>query len=158
MDKKYDENKENKDKNKFNIPENLLEGSIEINNKFMIIRIYDLNIITKLSPAFLNRFDIIILESQSEEINKGDKIDEEKFKELINILLEKEEEKTQLDLVVDSKNDDFLMIIVMIIRNVVSIKIVVMIKIELMIKIVVMIKIVMIIREVVMMEIVVMLP
>ena len=72
LDKKYDENKENRDKNKFDIPENPLEDSIEINDNFRIIGVCDSQKIDKMSPAFLNRFDLIVLEDQLEEINKGD--------------------------------------------------------------------------------------
>ena len=107
LDKKYDENKENRDKNRFDIPENPLEGSIEIDNNFRIIGICDIQKITKMSPAFLNRFDIIVLEDQLEGIIKGDNIDEEELKKLIRTLLEKEEEKTQIDRDVDAEIDDF---------------------------------------------------
>ena len=95
LDKKYDENKEKNHINRFDIPENPLEGSIEINNNFRIIGICDLERIDKMSPAFLNRFDIIVLEDQLEEVIKENKVDENEFGILIKKLLIKEKEKSQ---------------------------------------------------------------
>ena len=101
LDFKYDENKEKWDKKRFDIPENPLEGSIVIHNNFRIIGICDLEKIIKMSPAFLNRFDIIVLENQLEGIKEGE------FKALIKTLLEKEEEKAQIDKDIDKELDDF---------------------------------------------------
>ena len=102
LDFKYDENKDKGDKKRFDIPENPLESSIIIHNNFRIIGISDLDKITKMSPAFLNRFDIIVLENELEEIIKN-----EEFKTLIKILLEGEEEKTQVDKDADEECDDY---------------------------------------------------
>ena len=89
---------------KFDIPENPLEDSIEINDNFRIIGVCDSQKIDKMSPAFLNRFDLIVLEDQLEEINKGD---EKEFKLLIKTLFEKEEEKTQTDRIIETELDEF---------------------------------------------------
>ena len=90
LDFKYDENK-NKSENerKFDVPENPLESSIKIHPKFRIIGICNINQISKMSPAFLNRFDIISLENQLEDINT------EKLKKLTEALLNCEEEKEE---------------------------------------------------------------
>jgi MoxR-like ATPase len=65
LDIKYDDEGENKGiKKKFDLPENPLKNSIEIDENFRIIGICDLESINQLSPAFLNRFDIIFLENQ----------------------------------------------------------------------------------------------
>ena len=106
LDKKYDEKEENNNKNRFDIPENPLEGSIEINDNFRIIGICDLQRINKISPAFLNRFDVIVLEDQLEGITKNNKIEEE-FKKLIENLLEKEKEKSQQENEDESDFDSF---------------------------------------------------
>ena len=86
LDIKYDENKKKATKKTFDIPENPLKNSIVIHDNFRIIGICDFENIIKMSPAFLNRFDIIVLENQLENITKDE------FQNLINILLTKEEE------------------------------------------------------------------
>ena len=86
LDIKYDENKKKATKKEFDIPENPLKDSIVIHDNFRIIGICDINNIMKMSPAFLNRFDIIVLENQLEKITKDE------FQNLINILLTREEE------------------------------------------------------------------
>ena len=66
LDKNYEEG------NKiFDIPENPNpnENKIEIDKNFRLICTCDINKIKKMSPAFVNRFDVIILEDQLEEIN-----------------------------------------------------------------------------------------
>ena len=73
----------------FYIPENPLENNIKINEKFRVIGISDRNLISKMSPAFLNRFDIINLENQLDYIN------EDEFNNLIQILLENEQENNR---------------------------------------------------------------
>ena len=102
LDFKYDENKKKGDIKRFDIPENPLENSIRIHNNFRIIGICNLDKIIKMSPAFLNRFDIIVLENQLEGIKKKE------FEILIKTLLGKEEEKTQLDKNVDEEMDSYL--------------------------------------------------
>ena len=67
LDKKYDNNE------KFDIPENPKNSEIKINSNFRLICIIDINKIKNLSPAFVNRFDVIVLEAQLESINKEKK-------------------------------------------------------------------------------------
>ena len=83
LDIKYDENKKGR---KFDIPENPDKSSIIIHDDFRIIGVCDSQNIMNMSPAFLNRFDIIVLENQLENINYDN------FKILLKILLEREEE------------------------------------------------------------------
>ena len=60
LDFKYDEKKKKGSKErKFDIPENPLENSISIHKDFRIIGVCDIIQMNKMSPAFLNRFDII---------------------------------------------------------------------------------------------------
>ena len=69
LDFKYDENKNKGEKErKFDVPENPLESSIKIHKKFRMIGICNINQLSKMSPAFLNRFDIIFLEDQLENM------------------------------------------------------------------------------------------
>ncbi|OHT04875.1 hypothetical protein TRFO_27550 [Tritrichomonas foetus] len=79
LDQKYD----NQDKY-FEIPENPTESKVLIKKSFRILATCDIEKINQISPAFLNRFDIIVLENQ---INP--KIPENKFKELVEILINK---------------------------------------------------------------------
>ena len=87
LDIKYDENKKKATKKVFDIPENPLKNTIPVHDNFRIIGICDTHNIIKMSPAFLNRFDIIALENQLEEIKKDE------FNNLVTILLTREEEK-----------------------------------------------------------------
>ena len=79
IEKKLEENKIEY----FEIPENPKDPSIKINEKFRIICTCDYDKISKMSPAFINRFDVIVLEKQFEE-------DEYKLKKLIGILYSKQ--------------------------------------------------------------------
>lgn len=63
LDFKYDKNIIER---KFDIPENPLENSIIIHKNFRIIGVCNIDQLMKMSPAFLNRFDIITLENQLE--------------------------------------------------------------------------------------------
>ena len=85
LDFKYDSKER-----KFNIPENPMEDFIKINDKFRIIGVCDIRHKYKMSPAFLNRFDIIVLEDQLEEMEY------EEYKKLVKTLLNKEEEQTKV--------------------------------------------------------------
>ena len=88
LDFKYDENKKKDDnKRKFDVPENPLESSITIHENFRIIGICNINQLSKMSPAFLNRFDIISLEDQLENIGN------EEFNNLTKSLFNCDEEK-----------------------------------------------------------------
>ena len=83
LDIKYDENSKKATKRTFDIPEN---QSIEVHANFRIIGICDFDNIMKMSPAFLNRFDIIVLENQLEKIIK-----EEELQNLIKTILTRKE-------------------------------------------------------------------
>ena len=90
LDIKYDEDKKKGTKRKFDIPENPDKSSIDIHKDFRIIGVCNSQNITNMSPAFLNRFDIIILENQLANFK------EKELKELIkNILYRKEETEKQ---------------------------------------------------------------
>ena len=60
LDKKYDGN----DNNFFNINENPSKKKVKIDNKFRLICICDYDNIKSLSPAFINRFDVIYFDEQ----------------------------------------------------------------------------------------------
>ena len=83
LDIKYDEDKKKTTLKEFDIAENPLKNSIKIHDNFRIIGICDNESINKMTPAFLNRFDIIVLENQLENIDKY------RFENLIKILLNK---------------------------------------------------------------------
>jgi MoxR-like ATPase len=72
LDIKYDEGKKKGAKRKFDIPENPDKSSIDIHKDFRIIGVCDSQNITNMSPAFLNRFDIIILENQLTNLNENE--------------------------------------------------------------------------------------
>ena len=78
--------------NKFDIPENPnpKENQIDIKPSFRLICTCDINQINKMSPSFVNRFDVIVLEDQLEEI---------KEKELIELIA------TRMIIENESKND-----------------------------------------------------
>ena len=77
----------------FYLRENPLENIIEINDKFRIIGIPTRNLISKMSPALLNRFDIINLENQLGHIN------EVEFNDLVKKFLENENNDLSKDIV-----------------------------------------------------------
>ena len=77
LDQKYDDPKENI----FDVPENPQNPEISIHKNFRLICTTDINKINQMSPAFINRFDVIVLEDQLENM------DEEEKKQLINFLL-----------------------------------------------------------------------
>lgn len=77
LDQKYDDT----EKAKFDVPENPQKPEIIINQNFRLICTTDISKINQMSPALVNRFDVIVLEDQMEGIE-----DEEK-KELIKFLL-----------------------------------------------------------------------
>ena len=91
LDIKYDENKKKGKAKRFDIPENPLKSSIEINKDFRIIGVCDIQSITQMSPAFLNRFDIIVLENQLNNISDNDLVN------LLNIIFNMEEKKSASD-------------------------------------------------------------
>ena len=85
LDKKYDENEN------FNVPENPKKPEVNISSKFRLICIVDINKINKMSPSFVNRFDVIVLEDQLKSINENEK------KELIRFLLINSCDKNKLN-------------------------------------------------------------
>ena len=89
LDIKYDEEKKKGIPKTFEIPENPLKNHIEINKNFRIIGVCDIQAINQMSPAFLNRFDIIALENQLTDISKED------MRKLLQIIINREEEKPQ---------------------------------------------------------------
>ena len=77
LDQKYDDT----EKAKFYIPENPKKPEILINPNFRLICTTDISNINHMSPSFVNRFDIIVLEDQLECLSEDEK------KELIKFLL-----------------------------------------------------------------------
>ena len=102
FDIKYDEDKKKRRSKKFDIPENPLKSSIGIHKNFRIIGICDNNTINQMSPAFLNRFDIIVLENQLTNISYND------LKELLEIIINKGKEESAIDRRVDSDLGSYL--------------------------------------------------
>ena len=101
LDIKYDEGKKKGEAKKFDIPENPLKNSIEIHKDFRIIGICDNQSINQMSPAFLNRFDIIILENQLKNISN------EALINLLQIIINRREEKSTVDKKIDDDLDNF---------------------------------------------------
>ena len=77
LDQKYDDT----EKAKFDVPENPQKPEIIIHKNFRLVCTTDIHKINQMSPAFVNRFDVIVLEDQLESINEDEK------KELIKFLL-----------------------------------------------------------------------
>ena len=92
LDIKYDENTKKGTKKKFYIPENPIKNNIIIHDNFRLIGVCDIKMIKRMSPAFLNRFDIIVFVEQFENITN------EKFKNLLKIILNRKEELSQIDI------------------------------------------------------------
>ena len=69
LDKKNDDSEK-----KFDVPENPKEPQIDIHDNFRMICTSNIDKVNEMSPAFVNRFDVIVLEDQIENI--GDKINE----------------------------------------------------------------------------------
>ena len=63
LDKKNDDSEK-----KFDVPENPNEPQIDIHENFRIICTSNIDKINEISPAFVNRFDVIVLEDQIENI------------------------------------------------------------------------------------------
>ena len=70
----------------FEIPECPQKNEVKINKNFRLLCICNYNSISKMSPAFLNRFDIITLEDQIEPIF-NEKNSKKYFLELIDTLM-----------------------------------------------------------------------
>jgi len=82
--------KNNDSEKKFDVPENPNEPQINIHDNFRIICTSNIDKINEMSPAFVNRFDVIVLEDQIENI--GNKIND-----LINFFLNKCSEEKRLE-------------------------------------------------------------
>ena len=60
--------KNNVEENYFDLPENTEEVKIRIHSNFRMICTCNINKIKDMSPAFVNRFDVIVLENQLEDL------------------------------------------------------------------------------------------
>jgi len=76
LNQKYDDT----EKSKFDVPENPQKSEIIIHKNFRLVYTTDIHKIYQMSPAFVNRFDVIVFEDQLEPKN------EEKKKEIIKFL------------------------------------------------------------------------
>ncbi|KAK8895427.1 hypothetical protein M9Y10_023891 [Tritrichomonas musculus] len=76
LDQKFDS-----DQMKFEVPENPNEPEIMINPNFRLLCTCKVDKINQMSPAFINRFDVVVLENQLENI------EEKELKELISMLM-----------------------------------------------------------------------
>lgn len=79
LDQKYDKNDRY-----FDIPENSANPQVKIKEQFRIIATSNIEKLSQMSPAVLNRFDIIVLENQID-----DDITQDQFKQLISTLLDR---------------------------------------------------------------------
>ena len=86
LDQKYYDT----EKAQFDIPENPQKPQIIIHQNFRLLCITDIQKINQMSPSFINRFDVIVLEDQLENLN------EEKKKELIEFLLINSHKENQI--------------------------------------------------------------
>ena len=73
--------KNNEEETYFDVPENTEELQVKIHKNFRMICTCDINKIKEMSPAFVNRFDVIVLENQLEDIT------DENLAELIAYLM-----------------------------------------------------------------------
>ena len=64
--------KNNEAENYFDLPENTEKQKIPINPNFRMICTCNINHIKDMSPAFVNRFDVIVLENQLENLNDNE--------------------------------------------------------------------------------------
>jgi len=64
--------KNNEAENYFDLPENAEKQRIPIHHNFRMICTSNINHIKEMSPYFVNRFDVIVLENQIENINDNE--------------------------------------------------------------------------------------
>ena len=83
----------------FDVPENSEKPTIEINQNFRIICTSNFDKLNEISPSFLNRFEVIVLENQLVDM-KDDNIEE-----LVKILCEKYKEEIKNKKVNDNKSE-----------------------------------------------------
>ena len=83
------------------IPENPeWKDGIDINKDYRLLCTVNCNKLNKLSPALINRFDVIVLEYQFEEIRN---YNNEKLKDLLKILFENSVHKIKSTDIVEKK-------------------------------------------------------
>ena len=63
--------KNSNEEKKFEVPEDSNEGEIKIDNKFRIICTSNIKTISQVSPAFVNRFEVIVLEDQINDLTES---------------------------------------------------------------------------------------
>ena len=95
LDQKYDNQQKY-----FDIPENSSNPRVPIKESFRILATANIEKIAQMSPAFLNRFDIIVLENQIDE-----NIAENSFKDLLSIILDKYCKDLSLKVKTQDSND-----------------------------------------------------
>ena len=100
LDKKLDEEKELF----FEIQECPQKKEVRINKNFRLLCICNYNSISKMSPAFLNRFDIITLEDQMKPFGQIDK--EKYFLNFIDILLKQHSYNYQSNINLNLNKED----------------------------------------------------
>ena len=94
----------NKEK-KFEIQENQRENSIPIHKNFRIIGVCDSKRMNQITPSFINRFIIVNLDNQLDNINK------ENLKELVHVLFYKNEQNKDLFSKIELENEKLLNLI-----------------------------------------------
>ena len=95
LDKKNDDSER-----KFDVPENPKEPQIDIHKNFRMICTSNIDKVNEMSPAFVNRFDVIVLEDQIENIG-------ESINELIKYFLNRcNEERIIEEKEIKEKNKD----------------------------------------------------
>ena len=73
----------------FDIPENSKEPKIKIDKNFRLYATCDINYLSQISPALLNRFNVIVIDDQLEDTNLND------INKLVNIIMKKDLESYQ---------------------------------------------------------------
>ena len=68
----------------FDIPENSKEPKIKIDKNFRLYATCDINYLSQISPALLNRFNVIVIDNQLELTNLED------IKKLVSIIMKKD--------------------------------------------------------------------
>ena len=66
--------KNNKEEQIFELAENPKKSKIDIHKNFRIICTCNIKYIKDMSPSFVNRFDVIVLEDQLENLNDDNKL------------------------------------------------------------------------------------
>ena len=99
LDKKY-----NDEQPKMEIPENPeWKDGIDINKDYRLLCTANINKLNKLSPAFINKFDVIVLEDQLEEISNNNN---DNLKDLLKILFENSVPKIKFTDIAEANKED----------------------------------------------------